>query len=143
MVHRIFIDANILLDFLLKRKHYEEAKALIQLVIDRKVKAFVTPSIVHIVGYWTTKAYGSAMTKELLLALLSDITVIDCNHQITMIALHSKIDDIEDALQYYTAIQHKLDCFISRDKKLKQAGITSLPVYGMTEFLAMVNSDNF
>jgi predicted nucleic acid-binding protein len=139
---KIFIDANILLDFFLKRKHYEEAKAIIQLVIDRKVKSFITPSIVHIVSHWATKAYGPGKTKELLLALLSDVTVIDCNHQITIIALHSKIDDIEDALQYYTAIQHKLDSFISRDKKLRQAAITSLPVYDMTEFLATVNSDN-
>lgn len=139
MVSKIFIDANILLDFLLKRTDYEDAKSIVQLAIDKKVRAYITPSIVHIVGYWVAKTYGNAKAKELLLALLSDITVIDSNHQITLIALHSKIDDIEDALQYYTAIQHKLDFFISRDKKLQKSGIASLPIFQMAEFLKLTN----
>lgn len=137
MVSKIFIDANILLDFLLKRSDYKDAKSIVRLVIEKKVRAYITPSIVHIVGYWVAKTYGKAKAKELLLTLLLDITVIDSNHQITLIALHSKIDDIEDALQYYTAIQHRLDFFISRDKKLQKSGIASLPVYPMTEFLKL------
>lgn len=137
MASRIFIDANILLDFLLKRSDYEDAKSIIKLVINKEVEAYITPSIIHIVGYWTTKAYGKSKAKELLLTLLSDITVIDSSHQITLAALHSKIDDIEDALQYYTAIQHKIDFFISRDKKLQGQGIASLPVYSTSEFLKL------
>ncbi|WP_221394847.1 PIN domain-containing protein [Dyadobacter sp. NIV53] len=137
MASKVFIDANILLDFLLKRNDYKDSEKIIQLILDKKVHAFITPSIVHIVGYWITKAYGNLKAKELLLTLLSDITVIDSNHQITLIALHSKIDDIEDALQYYTAIQHKIDLFISRDKRLKKSAIASLPVYNMMEFLEL------
>jgi len=137
MASKVFIDANILLDFLLKRNDYEDAKKVIRLIINKKISAFITPAIVHIVGYWVAKAYGNTTAKELLLNLLSDITVIDSNHQITLIALHSKIDDIEDALQYYTAIQHKLDLFLSRDKKLQKSAIPSLPIYDMEEFLKM------
>ena len=137
MASKVFIDANILLDFLLKRNDYEDAKKIIRLIIDKKIRAFITPAIVHIVGYWVAKAYGNATAKELLLNLLSDITVIDSNHQITLIALHSKIDDIEDALQYYTAIQHKIDFFLSRDKQLQKSAIASLPVCNMEEFLKM------
>lgn len=44
--------------------------------------------------------------------------------------------DIEDALQYYTALHHKIDYFISCDKQLKKAAIPSLPVYLPEEFLA-------
>src|SRR5205809_705586 len=98
MASKIFLDANILLDFLLKRDNYEDAKKLIQLIIEKKLRGFVTPAIVHIVAYWVTKAYGIIKTKQLLLTLLADITVIDCTHEITLTALHSRIDDIEDAL---------------------------------------------
>jgi len=137
MASKVFIDANILLDFLLKRNDYADVQKVIRLIVEKKISAFITPAIVHIVAYWITKAYGTAVAKELLLNLLADITVIDSNYQITLIALHSKIDDIEDALQYYTAIQHKLDSFLSRDKELLQSSIPSLPVYNMEEFLKM------
>jgi predicted nucleic acid-binding protein len=135
MAFKLFLDANVLLDFTLKRDDYETSRALMELSISGRVQAFVTPSIVHIVGYWLTKAYGNVKAKELLLTLLADIQVIDIGHETTLIALHSKMNDIEDALQYYTALHHKLDYFISRDKGLKKAAIAVLPVYSPEEFM--------
>jgi predicted nucleic acid-binding protein len=135
MASKIFIDANVLLDLTLKREHFESAEKIIELMLKGEVSIFVTPTILHIVGYWLTKAYGSAMAKELLLTLLADINVIDIPHEIALAALHSKIDDIEDALQYYTAIHNKIDYFISRDKKLNKQSIPVLPVYSPQEFL--------
>jgi hypothetical protein len=46
--------------------------------------------------------------------------------------------DIEDALQYYTALHHKLDVFISSDKQLQKSAISSLPVYTPEEFLKSI-----
>ncbi len=135
MASRVFLDANILLDFILKREAYPVARKIMELAINGQIQAFITPSIVHIVGYWLTKAYGNAKAKELLLTLLADVGVIDIGHEITLTALHSKIKDIEDALQYYTAIHHKVDIFISRDKDLQKAAIPTLPVYTPDEFL--------
>jgi len=135
MASKIFIDANVLLDFTLKRVAYSEAKQIIELVANHQVQGYITPSIVHITGYWLTKAYGVPKAKELLLALLADIHVIDIPHQVTLVALHSKIEDIEDALQYYSAIHHKLDCFISLDKQLQKVSLPGLPIYTPKEFI--------
>jgi predicted nucleic acid-binding protein len=135
MASKIFLDANILLDFTLKRNEYELSKQIIELAVSGSVQAFITPSIVHILGYWLTKAYGNAKAKELLLTLMADVTVIDLPHEIVLNALHSKINDIEDALQYYTAVHHKLDYFISRDKQLQKQSIPVLPVYTPKELL--------
>lgn len=140
MASKIFIDANILLDFLLKRLEYETAKEIIGLGINKKFQAFITPSIIHICGYWLTKAYGSEKAKDLLLELLNDITVIDISHEITVNALNSRITDIEDALQYYTGLQHKIDYFISNDRGLKKAAIPVLPVFTSEEFIVFVNT---
>ena len=90
MAFKVFLDANILLDFLLKRNDYPDAERIIKLILDKKIRGFITPAIVHIVSYWVSKAYGNDKNKELLLLLLSDVTVIDSNHQITLMALHSK-----------------------------------------------------
>ena len=139
MASKVFLDANILLDFTLKRDEYEQSKQIIELVINGTIQAFITPSIIHIVGYWLTKAYGNAKAKEMLLTLMADVTVIDLPHEIVLNALHSKITDIEDALQYYTAIHHKLDYFVSRDKQLQKQSIPILPVYTPQELLAVLS----
>jgi predicted nucleic acid-binding protein len=136
MAYKIFLDANILLDFVLKREeHYHDARQIIELIINNRAQAVITSSVLHIAGYWITKAYGSTKAKELLLTLLVDVKVIDIPHEVALTALHSKIDDIEDALQYYTAIHHKVNYFISRDKQLQKDSIPVLPVYTPNEFL--------
>jgi hypothetical protein len=71
---------------------------------------------------------------------LSSIIVVEIDHEITIHALHSKINDIEDSLQYYTAIHHKLDAFISDDKQLKKEATAILPVYTLVEFLELIES---
>jgi len=138
MAFKVFLDANILLDFLLKRDHYEDARQIMSLVIEGKINAYITPAIIHIVGYWLAKAYGSEKAKQLLLSLLDHIRAIEISHELTLLALNSKIDDVEDALQYYTAIHNQLDYFISRDKKFQKSAIPSLPVVDPSYFLKEV-----
>jgi predicted nucleic acid-binding protein len=138
MASKVFIDANILLDFTLKRADYNKAKKLIELVVIGKVQGYVTPSIVHIVGYWLTKEYGAKKAKEILLTLLVEIKVIDISHTNTLTALHSKINDIEDALQYYAALHHKLDYFLSRDAKLMKEGTAVLPIISIEDYMEII-----
>ncbi|HEV2478018.1 MAG TPA: type II toxin-antitoxin system VapC family toxin [Puia sp.] len=135
MAFRVFLDANILLDFALKRPEYESARKMIGWVVEGRVEAYVTPAIIHMMAYWMTKSYGTEQTKRVLLALLVDIQVIDISHETTISALHSKMNGIEDALQYYTALHYRLDYFISRDKGLQKEAIPILPVYSPEEFL--------
>ncbi len=138
MAYKIFIDANILLDFTLKRSHYDAAKKIFQLSVDVDIQLFITPAILHIAAYWITKAYGNRIAKEMLLNLLSDVKVIDASHEISINALCSDMDDIEDALQYFTAIHHHMDYFLTRDAVLLQSGTPILPVYTPEEFLKEV-----
>ena len=135
MASKVFLDANILLDFTLKRAGYQESKQIVELALDGYIVLYITPSIVHIVGYWLSKAYSPAKAKEILLTLLADIQIIDMPHEIVITALHSKMKDIEDALQYYTAIHHKLDYFISLDAALLKESIAVLPIVSPKEFL--------
>jgi len=138
MAYKVFLDANILLDFTLKRNDYDQSKKIISFVVNGQMEGFITPAIVHIVGYWLAKSYGNEKTKELLLSLLADVNIIDIPHEIVIEALHSNITDIEDALQYHSAIYHKLDCFISRDKQFQKEGSILLPVYSPEQFLTVV-----
>jgi hypothetical protein len=48
-----------------------------------------------VVSYYTSKVLGKAKAEELLLTLLVDVQVIDIGHELTISALHSKIEDSE------------------------------------------------
>lgn len=135
MAFRIFLDANILLDFTLKRERYPAARQLMELAVRGRVQAYITPAIVQVVCQRLTEAYGAECAKELLLALLAEVQVIDTGHEITVNALHSKMSNMEDALSYYTALHHKLDYFITRNNDLPKVAIPVLPVCTPEEFL--------
>jgi predicted nucleic acid-binding protein len=136
MASKVFADANLLLDFTLKRQNYEAAREMIRHSIEGVIQIYITPSILHIAAYWTSNTYGSVKSKMILLALLADIQVIDCDHSTALVAINSNMNDIEDALQYYTALKFGMDYFISSDKNLKKSAIPQLPVYTAAEFLS-------
>lgn len=141
MASKIFLDANIILDFTLQRHGYVEAKEIIQKGIDGELLLFTTPSVLHIISYWLTKAHSSTIAKRILLTLLTDVQVIDCDHSTSLVAINSNIDDVEDALQYYAALKANLDYFISGDKKLKKVAIPQLPVYTAKDFLQEIKGN--
>ncbi len=136
MAYKVFLDANILLDFTLKRNDYEQSKKIMSFAVDGQIEGFITPSIVHILAYWMSKAYGTIKTKELLIVLLSSVTVINIPHNIVLNALQSSIEDVEDALQYYSALHHGLNCLITRDKLFQKESTLSLPIYSPEQFLS-------
>lgn len=138
MGSRVFADANLLLDFTLKRNNYVHAKKLLHLAVSGSIHLFTTPAILHVCSYFTNQQFSSANTKQILLTILNDVEIIDCDHSTALIAVNSNIEDVEDALQYYTALRHGIDFFISSDKKLRKVSLPQLPVYSAMEFLAEV-----
>ena len=135
MAFRVFLDANILLDFALKRREYESARKLVEWALEGRIEAYVTPAVIQETARWLKKVYGAERSKELLLALLAEVLVIDGGHTVAVSALHSDMSDMDEALSYYTALHHKLDYFITRDKDLPKAAIPVLPVCTPEEFL--------
>jgi predicted nucleic acid-binding protein len=135
MASKIFLDANVLLDLLLRRSGFSAAKDIFQYAISGYVQLYTSPAVIHITSYYIRKHYSVRETKQLFTRMLLHVEVIDCDHQVALTAINSSIDDIEDALQYYTALKHKLNYFISTDKKLKKQAIPQLPIYAAAEIL--------
>jgi predicted nucleic acid-binding protein len=135
MAFRLFLDAGILLDLTLKRDRYAAARRLMEWTVEGRIEAYVTPAVIQETARWLKQVYGAARAKELLLALLAEVLVIDGGHTVAVSALHSDMSDMDEALSYYTALHHKLDYFITRDKDLSKAAIPVLPVCTPEEFL--------
>ena len=135
MAFRIFLDAGVLLDLTLKREGYPAARELMAWVVNGRVQAYVTPAVVQETARRLKEAYGAERTKELLLALLAEVQVIDTSHTIAVSAVLSTTYNMEDALSYYTALHHKLDYFITGNKELPVVYTPVLPVCTPEAFL--------
>jgi predicted nucleic acid-binding protein len=119
----------------LKRDRYAAARRLMEWTVEGRIEAYVTPAVIQETARWLKQVYGAERAKELLLALLAEILVIDAGHTVAVSALHSTMSDMDQALSYYTALHHKLDYFITNDKDLHKVAIPVLPVCTPEEFL--------
>lgn len=139
MAFSILLDVNVVLDFTLQRDiGYQDARELVRKVIDGQLSAFVTSVTVHIAGYFLVKQHGITTTKQILLSFLSDVPTIDIPYKVVQHSLQSNIPDVEDSLQYYSALHHHLDYFISRDKPLFKFALPQLPIVSPKDFLEQI-----
>ena len=135
MAFRIFVDADVLLDFTLKGSAYPVVRRLMEWAINGRVQVFVSSAILRDIGPELCKAYGAEQAQELLLALLASAQVIDAGYETVISALQSRIDNIAGAISYYTALQHRLDYFITWDTCLLRVVNPVLPVTTPIDFL--------
>jgi len=135
MAYKIFLDANVILDHSLKRKGYENVKNIFLATESGILKAYISSSILHILYYILNKELSNKICKEILINILTETTIIDTPQDVAINAIVSKFDDTEDALQYYTAMHHKLEYFITSDRKLKKEATSLLPIYYPSEFI--------
>lgn len=121
---RFFIDANVMLDALLKRNDHEpeEAGLLLRAGAQGRVQLHTTALSIGIVLYHLQRSDGSKrgprlkQVKDILLALLDCVVVapIDAEHFRQSTA--SSFSDIEDGAQYFAvATTTNLDGVVSRD----------------------------
>lgn len=131
---KLFLDTNVVIDLLAKREgFYKAAVALFTLSYKKEIILYVSPMTYATAAYLLRKQ-GEAQVKQLLrnLRLLSEVTT--ANDMVVDDALASSFKDYEDALQYYSALKHNVDCIITRNIiDFKNAKI---PVLSPDEFLA-------
>jgi hypothetical protein len=135
MAYKIYFDINVLLDLTLQRSNFNEVELIINEIENGFKKGFLTGATIHTLSYFLAKEYEQNKVKELLLNLLSIITVIDPPENIIKKALHANFKDIEDALQVYTALHFNMDIFITSDKKLKKETSTILPILSPSDYI--------
>ncbi len=135
MAKRIFLDANILLDFTLKRGHFEAARTIFETIANGDITGIVTTSSLNVCAHWLSKSYGHAKAKEVLVALLDVLEVAEPPKKVLRRALASSIADIEDAFQLYTAVHCEADVLITQDKELHQLQRPVLPICDAAQFV--------
>jgi predicted nucleic acid-binding protein len=136
---RVFLDTDVILDFLTDRKPFSsEAAVIFTLVDERKLRGYVS-SLTFSNLYYLLRKYETHQKVISKLASLSNIIeIIKVDQDTIKNALESKFRDFEDSIQYYSALlSKKVDVIITRNTRdYKKA---SLPVMTPTEYLKTVS----
>ena len=134
---RVFIDTNILIDFVADREGFsDDADSIFALGVAGNVK-LMTSALSYITSMYVAHKYGYQRVKESLFALSDFVEVLDLQASTVVEMLSSSWKDYEDATQNATALTAEADCIVTRNKK--DFSESSLPVYTPAELLQVLN----
>ncbi len=114
---RIFLDANILVSVLNKEYPlFTYTSRIVSLADKSKFTIFTSPVCLAIAFYFAEKKSKSVMAKKKIAVLCEHIQIGAVNKNTVLQTLRNPaVNDFEDGLEYYSAIENKCDCIITED----------------------------
>lgn len=138
MRKRIFIDTNVLLDFLGERQPFYEPVAKIATLAEKgKLIMVVSPISFATVNYLLSRYENGKIAREKLRKFKIICEICSLDEQTIEKGLNSSIKDFEDALQYFSATESECQVIITRNGKDFKKSL--LPVMTADEFLKSMN----
>ncbi len=133
---KVYIDTNIIIDLLAKRKPFYIESLKIFSLADTKEIELVTSSLNIVNSHYILNDIMKIKDARLIIGKFKVLTQsFDLNDKIIELALNDmKFKDFEDGIQYYTALESKCEIIITRNRKdFKNSAI---PVLSPKEYLA-------
>jgi predicted nucleic acid-binding protein len=140
-VKQIFLDTNVLIDFLANRKPFSiEAAKLFNYSFKKKVNIYVSAVSYNNIYYIIRQSCKHSQTIKILNELQEWTVSLDVSKDVISKALKSAFKDFEDAIQYHCAkTQNNIDCIVTRDTKDYKT--SSIPAMTPKEALALIESN--
>jgi predicted nucleic acid-binding protein len=115
----IFIDTDVVLDFLLNREPFSTFASIIFTLSEQgKINAYISPLTINNCYYILRKLASHKKVINNLQKLLIITNITSISKQDVVLALNSNFNDLEDALQHFSAISHsKIDVILTRNIK--------------------------
>ena len=136
----IFIDTDVIIDFLIDREpHSREAAIIFTLIEQKKLKGYVSSLTFSNLYYVLRKIESHNKVIAKLDSISRLLTILKVDQQIIKLAIASEFPDFEDSIQYNCALGYKkIDVLITRnikDYKGSQISVMTPAIY-----LKMVSS---
>lgn len=131
---KIFLDTDVIIDFFCEREPFSStASDLFALIQSKKIKAYISVVGFCNLFYHFSKFFSKSAAKNMINELITVVEIMSVDKESAIFALNSEFSDIEDAVQYKTALENKMDLIITRNKK--DFTKSKLPVYNPGEFI--------
>jgi predicted nucleic acid-binding protein len=136
----IFIDTDVIIDFLIDREpHSREAAIIFTLIEQKKLKGYVSSLTFSNLYYILRKIESHIKVIAKLDSISRLLTILKVDQQIIKFAIASGFPDFEDSIQYNCALDYKkIDVLITRN--IKDYKGSQIPVMTPAVYLKMVIS---
>lgn len=135
-MQKVFLDTNIVIDFLGGRESfYKPVAQILTLADQKKIRIYTSPSSVSNIYYLLSKYENAKIALEKIrkFKLICSMSIMD--DEVIDKAIHADFKDFEDAMQYFSAVATCCDLIITRNEKdFKNALI---PVMSAESYLQM------
>jgi len=131
----VLCDINFFLDIFLKREpFYSSAAKLFKKIEDKELKGYLCALSFPTLFYLLSKEISREKAIKTLekIRIVFSVAVVD--QKVIDLSLTSDFKDFEDAIRYYSAVQVRADCIITRNKD--DYIVDKIPVLTPEEFLA-------
>ena len=114
---KLFVDSDIILDLLAQREpHYIHAARLFTLIDQKKIIAYTSPLIFANLHYLLKKQTSNLSALKSLRKLKTLINILPIDERVIEQSLNSEFNDLEDAIQYFTAVNNGIALIVTRNK---------------------------
>ncbi|MCE5328237.1 MAG: PIN domain-containing protein [Planctomycetaceae bacterium] len=133
----VFLDTNILLDFLGRREPFaDDAQKIWSLAERGDIRAHVSAISFSNVFYLVRKWEGLSVARKALVGMRGLFTAVACDSQIIDQAIDADFEDFEDAIQFVSAVRSRSAYLVTRNPgHFRKADIA---VVSPSEFLAAI-----
>jgi len=117
-MQKIFLDTNIVLDFLGEREgFYNTAAKIMTLGDQKKIKIFTSLTSISNTYYLLSKYENTKIALEKIrkFKMLCSISIMD--DEVIEKAINSDFKDFEDAMQYFSALASNCNLIVTRNEK--------------------------
>ncbi len=132
---KIFLDANVLVSVLNKEYPLFPNSSRILSLADRPgFELYTSPICLAIAFYFSEKKSGTAMAKKKLEILSTKLksTLVD-QETVRLTASDERVNDFEDGLEYYSALNSACEVIITEDKN--RFYFSKIPVMNCDRFM--------
>lgn len=138
----VFMDTNVLIDFLADRRPFSlEAAKIFNYGLKKKITIYVAAVSYNNIYYILRQTCSHLETIKILNELQEWAQVVDVSKEVIKKSLKSDFKVFEDAIQYNCAKTIvKIDCIVTRDTK--DFKTSSLPVLTPKEALTIIESNS-
>lgn len=135
---KVFLDTNVVIDFILKREGFAEDAAMIFDLSERKKLHLTLSSLsMNNIDYIVSKIDSKKQARQIIIKLLSLVKVLPVGQSTIEKAAMSEFKDFEDAIQNFCAEESNLNRIITRN--LKDFKKSNLSIQTPKEFLVSIS----
>jgi len=134
MSMKVFADTNVLIDVLARREpFYADSARVWTLAEQGRITGFISVISFNNIYYVVRRLRTRPVADRMMVLLRDTFTPVALDKQILDQAIDAGFKDLEDAIQYFSAIRASADCLVSRD--VRAFPKSGLPVLTPQELL--------